>query len=168
MPAANEDIIWSGTPSQVVNLKTFLITAAIVAVIVGVWTVLYLNEVMLGGYRWVLLLVALLPLLWAGKKWLDVRTTQFELTTQRLRFRRGLLAKHTDELELYRVRDWQLHEPLLYRLFRLGTLTLITSDQSTPTVVLPALPNVHDVREQLRTNVEIMREKKKVREVDFE
>jgi uncharacterized membrane protein YdbT with pleckstrin-like domain len=168
---AAERVIWSGSPSQIINLKAYTLCAVAGAGLIALWAaiVAFLPEgAQLGHFRWIFVAGLLVVVAVAFKKWLNVSTTIYELTTQRLRFRRGIIAKTTDELELYRVRDWTLHEPLLYRLFGLGTLTLITSDQTSPTVVLPALPDAHRVRECLRENVELMRERKHVRAVDFE
>ena len=74
----------------------------------------------------------------------------------------------TDELELYRVRDYKFEQPFFLRLFSLGNIVLQTSDKSDPQVVLSAIPNGEELREKLRTHVEACRMKKGVREVDFE
>lgn len=168
--AANtpERVIWSGTPSQIINLKSYAIGCAILVACFAAWWAVLAYEIVRNQLHLVFLVPVVITLLWMTYKWVSVKTTRYELTTQRLRLRQGILAKTTDELELYRVRDWTLHEPLLFRMLKLGTLTIITSDQTTPQITLPALPDAHNVREQLRTNVEIMRTKKKVREIDFE
>ena len=75
---SDERDIWYGTPSQVINLGSFIF---------------------LGLFFW--LVIPLLIILW---KWLTIKYTKYELTTQRLRTRYGILNKKTDELELYRVR----------------------------------------------------------------
>lgn len=163
-----EGTIWSGSPSQIVNLKSYLIGGAILAALIAGWIALVWNEVVPNRTHWLFLVPIAAVVLWLGWIWLRTRTTRYELTNQRLRLREGILAKTTDDLELYRVKDWTLHEPLLYRIFNLGTLHIITSDQTTPELTLPALPNAHEVREQLRTSVEFMRQHRKVREIDFE
>lgn len=106
-----------------------------------------------------------LIILW---KWLVIKNIKYELTTERLRTRHGVLNKKTDELELYRIRDYKLDQPFFLRLFSLGNIVLQTSDRSHPEVTLKAIPNGEELREQLRTHVEACRTKKRVREVDFE
>jgi uncharacterized membrane protein YdbT with pleckstrin-like domain len=101
-------------------------------------------------------------------KWLVVKNTKYELTTERLRMRHGVLNKKTDELELYRVRDYKLDQPFFLRIFSLGNIILQTSDKSHPHIVLEAIPNGEDLREQLRTYVEACRTRKGVRELDIE
>lgn len=137
-----EKTVWVGTPSQVVNLGSFIL---------------------LGLFFW--LVIPLFIILW---KWLVVRNTIYELTTERLRKRYGVINKHLDELELYRVRDYKLFQPLLLRLFSLGNIVLQTSDKSHPQVVIKAIANGEALREQLRAHVEACRTRKGVRELDVE
>jgi len=139
---SEERDVWVGTPSQVINLGSFIL---------------------LGLFFW--LIFPLFMILW---KWLTVKNTKYELTTQRLRTRHGILNKKIDELELYRVRDYKLDQPLFLRLFSLGNIILITSDKSHPQVILTAIPNGEELKEQLRTFIEECRSKKRVMEVDFE
>lgn len=139
---SEEKEVWFGNPSQVVNLGTFIL---------------------LGLLFW--LVIPLLIILW---KWLAIKNTKYELTTERLTTRHGVLNKKTDELELYRVRDYKYEQPFFLRLFSLGNIVLQTSDKSDPQVVLRAIPNGEELREKLRTQVEACRLKKGVREVDFE
>lgn len=134
--------VWFGTPSQVVNLGTFII---------------------MGLFFW--LVFPLFIILW---KWLVVKNIKYELTTERLRTRYGVLNKKIDELELYRVRDYQFEQPFFLRLFSLGNIVLQTSDRSHPEVTLRAIPDGENLRERLRTHVEACRTTKRVREVDFE
>lgn len=139
---SEEKDVWFGTPSQVVNLGSFVL-----------W----------GLFFW--LVFPLLIILW---KWLVIRNTKYELTTQRLRMRHGVLNKKTDELELYRIRDYKLDQPFFLRMFSLSNIILETSDRSHPQVVLRAIKNGEELRESLRTFVEECRTRKRVREVDLE
>jgi uncharacterized membrane protein YdbT with pleckstrin-like domain len=85
-----------------------------------------------------------------------------------LKVRTGILAKHNEQLELYRVKDISVQEPLLLRLFSLGSVVLETSDKSTPIMVIEAIPNAKFLGDQIRKNVEQLRDSKRVREVDFQ
>jgi len=136
-----EKDVWFGTPSQVVNLRSFIF-----------WGLLF----------W--LILPLLIILW---KWLDIKNTKYELTTQRLLTRHGILNKKTDELELYRIKDYKLDQPFFLRMFSLCNIILVTSDRSHPQLVLKAISNGEEILDKLRTHVEECRAEKKVREVDF-
>lgn len=137
-----EKDVWFGTPSQVLNLGTFIVCG--------------------------LLFFLVIPLFVALWRWLEVKYTKYELTTQRLRTRYGVLNRKTDELELYRVRDYQLVEPFFLRLFSLGNVVLRTSDRSNPVVTIKAVKNGEELREKLRQYVEECRTHKGVRELDVE
>jgi hypothetical protein len=54
------------------------------------------------------------------------------------------------------------------RIFGLGSLHLETSDRSLPQVTIPAISDAIGLREILRKEVEAVRDKKRVRELDFE
>jgi uncharacterized membrane protein YdbT with pleckstrin-like domain len=105
--------------------------------------------------------------MWIARWWVT-RTTLYELTTQRLRRSTGILNRKIDELELFRVKDYAMEQPLLLRMLGLGNLTLVTSDASTPTVAIKAISEVHDVREKLRNAVQAERDRKRVRELDVD
>ncbi|MFZ9051298.1 MAG: PH domain-containing protein [Steroidobacteraceae bacterium] len=139
---AEEREVWFGSPSQVLNLGTFIL---------------------MGLFFW--LVIPLFIILW---KWLVIKTTKYEITTERVRTRRGVFNKETEELELYRVRDYRLEQPFFLRIFSLGNIILQTSDRSHPDMVLRAIPNGERLREELRTHVEACRLAKRVREIDFE
>ena len=139
---AEERELWRGTPSQLVNLPWYVL-----------WLLLF----------W--LVIPLFILLW---QWLVIRTTVYELTSERLKLRRGVLNKHLDEVELYRVRDYQLEQPFLLRLFGLGNILLRTSDRSHPNVRLRAIRDGEQLYERIRSAVEQCRSRKGVRELDVE
>jgi hypothetical protein len=71
-------------------------------------------------------------------------------------------------MELYRVRDYKVERPFFLRLFSLGNVILMTSDKTTPTVVISAIKKSEEGREKIRPLVEARRDAKKVREIDFE
>jgi uncharacterized membrane protein YdbT with pleckstrin-like domain len=109
-----------------------------------------------------------IPLIMWLIRWWITKCTTYELTTQRLRMRTGILNKRVDELELFRVRDYSMEQPLLLRLVGLGNLTMITSDATTPTVAMRAIPGVEAVREKLRSAVQSERDRKRVRQLDVD
>src|SRR5262245_15816634 len=95
------------------------------------------------------------PLPMSGWRYLETRFTRFEITDERIRITVGVFSRRMEELELYRVKDTSIAEPFLLRvLFKLGHLILRTSDSSNPVLVIPAISNVRQLREELRGCVE--------------
>ena len=99
--------------------------------------------------------------------YLKTRFTIFELSKNRFRTKTGILSQKIDEVELYRIRDYEVYKPILLRIFGLGNLTLITSDKSHPRITLNAIIKLADVMETFRANVEKSRKDTGTKEVDF-
>jgi len=122
-----------------------------------------------GGVYWVPSLIGLIiPVTYAGWRYLSVRCNVFEITTQRLRITTGVINQDIDEIELYRVKDILIERRWWMRLTGLGTVHLETSDRSLPKLEINAVRNCIKVREELRKLVEAMRDSKRVREMDFD
>lgn len=137
---AERGTLWTASEGQVVNLGTYVLC------LLTCWLVL--------------------PALYALYRFLLTNAHVYQLTDQRLLETKGLLFKDTDALELYRVKDVSIQQPLLQRLLGCGRVILLTSDRSTPTIVLSAIPKPHAVAEMLRECVERCRVAKGVREID--
>jgi uncharacterized membrane protein YdbT with pleckstrin-like domain len=136
MKIGPEEQIWTGRPSQWVNVIPFA------------------------------LCVLIIPIPYAIYRWLAIRCTTYTLTTQRLRATHGILTRHHDDMELYRVKDATVHEPIVQRLVGLGTVRLVTSDATTPLMLLPAIKEPLVVLEAVREQVESLRRARGVREFD--
>jgi len=107
-----------------------------------------------------------LPALFGLYRVWQVRCHRYVLTDQRLSEQQGIFMRDTQQLELYRVRDIAVSEPLLQRLFGRGRVTLFTSDQSSPVVHLNAIGSPHAVSHLIRQRVEACRVAKGVRQID--
>jgi len=161
-----EKPIWQGSPSQILNLHIFLLCGLAAAALITVAVVFrgslaFPIAYIVGG-------AAIIPLLIAFVKWLQLKFTRYELTTERLRLRRGILSRSTDQVELYRVRDYVLQEPFVLRMFGAGDILLQTDDDTNPTVLLRAIPRPGWLRDEIRKNVEIRRDVKRVRITELE
>ncbi|MCF7788689.1 MAG: PH domain-containing protein [Prosthecobacter sp.] len=163
--AAAETILWSGHTSQWVHFWYYFFCILLAAGIGVAATMFGLATAGIGmlGY-----LALIIPLVMWLMRWWVTKCTTYELTTQRLRIRAGILNKKVDELELFRVRDYTMEQPFLLRMVGLGNLTMITSDATTPTVVMRAIPGVENVREKLRNAVQNERDRKRVRQMDVD
>ena len=167
MSATQENIVWSGTPSQKSNLGIFLLCALVAIAIIG--SAIKLAHGGTPGSPLLTPLVALLllPIVVGGWRWLVTRSTQYTLTDQRLKTRRGVFNRVTDDTELYRVKDSHFTQPFLQRMFGIGTITLRTTDASTPIITLPGMSDPEALWERIRALVETRRDAKGVREVDI-
>jgi len=101
-------------------------------------------------------------------RWLVVRCLRYRLTSERIRITTGVLNQKIDEIELYRVKDITMTRPFWMRLAGLSSIHLKTSDRTLPRLDIPAVHNGDELRENLRQQVEIIRDRKRVREMDFD
>ena len=89
--------------------------------------------------------------------------TRYALSEDRLFLSVGFFSIRDDELLLYRVRDITTRRSLWQRLFGVGTVTVISSDKSQPTLELKNVKNPLVVKELLHERVEEMKLKRRVR-----
>lgn len=104
--------------------------------------------------------------LWKDRKrhlGLPLSFTRYALSEDRLFLSVGFLSIKDEEILLYRVRDISVSRSLFQRLFGVGTLTITSSDKTTPTLVLKNIKNPLDVKEQIHTQVEEMKRMRRVR-----
>jgi len=138
---SEEKIVWSGTPSQIVNIGVFILCLLTCFLIV--------------------------PIFYALWKYIVVKCTKYVITTERIKITTGVFSTQTDYLELYRINDLTFEQPFLLRIFSLGNLKLITSDTSTPELTLQAIPASEELQNEIRKHIETQRDKKRARVVDF-
>lgn len=89
--------------------------------------------------------------------------TRYALSEDRLFLSVGWLSIRDDELLLYRVRDISVQRTLWQRLLGVGTLTVTSSDKTTPTLQLKNIKQPMTVKEILHTQVEEMKLRRRVR-----
>ena len=140
--AAAEEIVWRGTSSQWKNFWVYLLC---------------------GLFCWLLV-----PIVFAVVYYLQTRCKVFELTTQRLKITSGIFTKVTETLELYRVKDIETRQPFFSRLVGIENVQMTTTDVSSPIVLIEAVPSSVGFADKLRHQVEIIRQQKRVREIDIE
>jgi membrane protein YdbS with pleckstrin-like domain len=99
--------------------------------------------------------------------WIRVKSSSYRLTTQRLFVRRGWLAKHVNELELYRVKDVVVDQGVLQRLLGYGTITVLADDDTTPEVRLVRISRPTTVKEMIRSQYRAARQREGVRPTEF-
>jgi len=102
-------------------------------------------------------------------KWIENLMATYEITPDRLIIRRGIFIKSLDEIELYRVKDIRLDFSMVNQWAGIGTITLLSSDETTrdAPLVIPHIEDAQRRRETLRGLVDAARQKRRVREIDM-
>lgn len=104
--------------------------------------------------------------LWKDRKrWLGmpITFTRYALSEDRLFVSEGFLNIRDDEILLYRIRDIDTQRNLWQRIFGVGTVTVVSSDKTMPTLVLKNVKDPVFVKELLHKQVEEMKIKRRVR-----
>ena len=123
----------------------------------------------LAGWATLLLCLVGIGLLIVLVKWIENLAATYEISEDRLIIRRGIFVKSLDEIELYRVKDVRLDFSLINQWAGIGTLTIVSSDETTrdAPLVLPHIDDAAGRREALRLLVDAARQKRRVREIDM-
>lgn len=162
--SGTESLLWIGRPSEKV-VRGYWTFAALC--LVALTPLLYLAIERNAGPAAVagVLLGMALPTLWAAWKQSLVRHTSYELTTERLRVTHGIFSLEVDDVELYRIKDIHVRQPLVQRVFGLGSILIWSSDVTLPRCRIHAQPIgvVRELREQIRLLSEDLRDRKVVR-----
>lgn len=89
--------------------------------------------------------------------------TRYAMSEDRLFISVGFLSIKDDEILLYRVRDLDTSRSLWQRLFGVGTVKVVSSDKSMPTLVLKNIKDPVGVKELIHSQVEEAKMKRRVR-----
>lgn len=140
--------LWAGgySPKAMVGVWALL---AIVSVVVIVGAVLGGTVGTVGaGAPLVPIAVGLIVVLWLigacvllYRKW----SVRYQVTTQRLIHRHGLVSMTTDRIELIDVDDITFTQGLVERMFGVGTINIRSSDATHPELQLKGIDNVQRV-----------------------
>ena len=116
------------------------------------------------------LLLAILTLgISALVQYFRTRGTTYKVTTQRIVIERGVLSKHMEQVELYRVVDYTVDRPFGQRIMGTGNITLEAMDKTTPEIRIEGVKtDVMKLYERLRYCTEQEKKKRNVRVLDVE
>lgn len=114
-----------------------------------------------------------MEVLWKDRKryfGLPISFTKYSLSggeNPRIFRETGLFNLKEEELLLYRVRDLSLSRSLGQRIFGVGTITLHSSDKTTPTLELVNIAHPKDVKEKIFSKVEEAKATRRMRTTEL-
>jgi membrane protein YdbS with pleckstrin-like domain len=163
-PVVDEEQLWTGHPSQVLNLSIYLFWAVVLIAALVVAVIVYPDSQL-----WAVSIFAAVAIVAAAQcawAYVHLHAIEYVISTQRVRIIAGIFSKDIKEIELFRVKDTMVRQSFFLRLFGLGTITIISGDERLPRLVLDGIPGAVDMRERLRQEVMTLRQKFGVRELD--
>jgi membrane protein YdbS with pleckstrin-like domain len=103
---------------------------------------------------WVTVAVAVAWAVWLGARLISWQTTHFVVTSDRLVFRSGILAKHTRDIPLEKVNDLASSQTLFERMIGAGDL-LIESAGERGQETFSDIPHPNAVQQEIYRQMEI-------------
>jgi membrane protein YdbS with pleckstrin-like domain len=76
-------------------------------------------------------------------------SNRYKITNQRVVWTHGLVSQADEEIEFIRVKDTNFRQGILDRIFKVGTVTIVSNDSTSPVVTL-YLRNPRKWREKIR------------------
>jgi uncharacterized membrane protein YdbT with pleckstrin-like domain len=84
--------------------------------------------------------------------------------------RSGIVFKRVDEIELFRIKDVRVDYSLINQITGIGAITVRSSDVTSGgrDFVMRDIPDAREIRETMRNLVDEARQRRGVREFDFD
>ena len=105
----------------------------------------------LADYRWIVVLVAIAPLAFSiAHSQLVKLTTEYRIFEESIEVEQGFIARKIENIQLFRVRDIGFGQGVLGRIFNFGSVTLASTDHSSPHLTLTGVNDPVKVYDTLR------------------
>jgi len=137
-----EKQLWIGGYSPRAMIGVWLADGALTIALLVIW-IIWVRQ----SWLWLAMAVFVL-LLWAYHLLLlMVRRlgVRYELTTQRLIHEHGIVRRVTDRIEVIDIDDVTFVQGIVERMFGVGTIRIVSSDRSTPELLMPGIAQVKQV-----------------------
>lgn len=142
-----ERVIWSGYSSLAYWTLGMLWS--------GFWIIVWLTLALVFNLPFIVL--AFFAAIGLIRKILLYINIYYEFTTQRIRRRQGVLTVRRNQIELFRLKDFEVIETMFGRLFNYSHIRLISSDRIMPSAVFLAVPNGTELAEKMRRLAQVNR-----------
>jgi membrane protein YdbS with pleckstrin-like domain len=151
--------VWKGHPSLLILVPLFLRAAAVAVLSVAAMAYAKAIARTLGAHEhgtlahgivtgaWVLLVATVL---WVAWRVTVVKCYRYSVTTQRVRWERGVVARALDEIDLRVIDDTDYRQGVLQRLFGIGDVDIRSHDVDLPSFRLRGVRDPRGLRELIR------------------
>lgn len=157
-------------PSQIINLTLTLknLTVLLVVAIACFKGLKYVpsNMILINILYYIPFIVGFVVTKNIGWGVLKVYCTSYEISESQLIITFGVFNRKTEMLEIFRIKDIAIEEPFIYRIFSKGNIIVLSSDVSTPSLVLECIEGFKKISTDLSVSVDSQRKLKGVREFD--
>lgn len=96
-----------------------------------------------------------------------VKQFRYRISNHRIDFERGLLGKKIDTMELWHVDDIKFEQTFFNRLMGVGRITILSDDQTNPSLELKGLPNPRPLFDSLKQRIITVKRERGVIKMDM-
>lgn len=81
---------------------------------------------------------------------LVLKSINYQISPERIEWSRGIFSRKIDNLDMFRVVDLKLHRSLMDCMLGIGTVTLMTKDETDPEFIFYKIPNPRSLYDLLK------------------
>lgn len=164
----SSEFSWRNSPSQLIYVFRYVVYLA------AIYVLMFEAARLLGAFSVDLALLyspykhyfALAVVAKAVWDFLVLHNTLYEIRDSLLCVRTGVLNQEWEKLEIFRIKDLTVKKPLALRVFGLGNVSIVSSDETTPVVTLQGISDPNALVASLTAVVRLARRENGVREFD--
>jgi uncharacterized membrane protein YdbT with pleckstrin-like domain len=156
-PAAREETLWEGGPSPTLlmgHIAGIVVTAIALPLATRFFASTMSDDLKAAGMIrfgiWLTAILVTVEVIMLLAAWIRLRSTMYRVTNQRVVVEQGVFAKAVDEIDLRYVDDSAFTQTLVDRILGIGSVTLISSDKTSPRYLLRSIKDPRGVREIIR------------------
>ena len=157
---ADEVVYFDGSPALRGALGSLLLSGIVAAGLIAIAVVLRTQG---WWVPWVGLALAVVVI---AMPIVMTRSVRYRITNYRIDYERGLFSKDIDTLELWHVEDLKFHQSLLDRFLYIGSIIVVSHDETTPRLLIRAIPNPRPVFETLKQRIITVKRQRGVIKLD--
>jgi membrane protein YdbS with pleckstrin-like domain len=162
-----EQIYYAGSPLLRGEMAKGWIWVLLGLVVISIPIVLRIMEKQGQTFAWWWFLVAIVVgLILIFVPWLKTKSIAYKITNYRIDIEKGLIGRHIDTMELWHVEDLSLNQSVLERILGVGTVVVMSHDDTTPRLAMRGLPNPKPLFETLKQRVIAVKRQRGVLKMD--
>ena len=162
-----EEIYYQGSPMVRGNLGKIMLWAIVGILLIAAPIIYYFFNREHQWPIWCITLACVVAgLIMLFIPYLIVKSVRYRITNYRIDFERGIFGKKIDTLELWHVEDIRFDQSFLDRIFGVGNLMVVSSDETTPQLWMHGLPNPRPLFETLKQRVIAVKRSRGVLKMD--
>jgi membrane protein YdbS with pleckstrin-like domain len=96
------------------------------------------------------LAVALFAALYLAFKWFTFKSRIYRVTSDRIEYEYGILARRINNTDLWRIQDITFSQNLFQRLFRLGRIIIFSSDKDSPVITIGPVYKARELYDNIK------------------